>query len=209
MTPAAPSAHSSRGEHPLIAVYGDTLDDAFPLILVVGREPNNARRVGKRIGQYDFDLAPRCAFWNRAYTTAARAVSTTARELKHSCRERNASPMIFADISPVSIPDRVRAKNALRRSVLPAAIRDHIDHILSHDALLRRVHLAWLVGLDRPHHHSPALHLHQGLAARGIPSCSLPFFGRTPNADIAAAISSRASSRLASALRAFLRTPVS
>ena len=54
-------------DYPIILYFDETATASFPLILVIGREPNSDQAIENTIGQYDFCNAPRCAFWNTSY----------------------------------------------------------------------------------------------------------------------------------------------
>ena len=41
--------------HPLFLAFGQTTEKDFPIVLVVGREPNNNSISDKTVGQYDFN----------------------------------------------------------------------------------------------------------------------------------------------------------
>jgi hypothetical protein len=99
--------------HPAIAVYGDTAERSFPLLMVVGREPNSVNNgPSKGVATYCFDRddGPRCAFWNTSYGIAARSVGLSTRELKARCRSERASPIIYADALPITIRNQTRNK---------------------------------------------------------------------------------------------------
>ena len=53
--------------HPLFLTFGQTTEKDFPIVLVVGREPNNNSISDKTVGQYDFIKYSKCAFWNIAF----------------------------------------------------------------------------------------------------------------------------------------------
>jgi hypothetical protein len=48
--------------HPAILTFGQTAQKKFPLIMIVGREPNNSTMSDSTIGNYNFDDYTKCAF---------------------------------------------------------------------------------------------------------------------------------------------------
>ena len=78
--------------HPIISVYGNTDSKCFPIILVVGREPNSAAKFVNTIGQYDFEEYPRCSFWNISYSIIGEIINEkwNCRNLKKYLRKKEA-----------------------------------------------------------------------------------------------------------------------
>jgi hypothetical protein len=135
--------------HPLIALYGETLQKNFPLIMFVGREPNDDARCMAEVGSYDFDVAPRCAFWNMAYKILAdfgAPGKMALSDLKDMCRQRKSSPVAFTDISPKPIPHKVLNKAEIRSAIPWPEKQAHLENI-SKD-FLKRVSLFFLTGLE-------------------------------------------------------------
>jgi len=89
--------------HALISTYKNTDLSNQPLILIVGREPNSVGKFVKTTGAYDFDNAPKCAFWNESYAVVGKLSEMSGQNLKQICRDRKVSPIAFTDISPVLI----------------------------------------------------------------------------------------------------------
>ncbi|NCC36255.1 MAG: hypothetical protein EOM24_30230, partial [Chloroflexia bacterium] len=123
--------------HPTLSVFGTTVLSTFPLILVVGREPNNNLPIAPGIGPYDFRLAPRCGFWNISYSAVARTLDMSTRQLKALCVERCGSPIVYADALPISLPDHVTNKDKYRRKVIEdrPRLEAHIRAIFGHHEL--------------------------------------------------------------------------
>jgi len=138
--------------HPTILVYGDTLKYIFPLILIIGREPNNVLPVRDTVEEYDFDTARHCAFWNFSHGFVARIVNKrhTARDFKQLCRSKKASPIAYADSLPICIPNETVGKQIARSSVSDADINRHIDNIFRHRQIINRTALVLLSGLRDP-----------------------------------------------------------
>ena len=161
--------------HPILCLFGHSATAAFPLILVIGREPNGPYPVTNHVGGYDFRHAPRCAFWNTAYGVAARLLGTNTSELKRRAVLQNGSPIVFADALPQSIPARVGPK-LLRRAALPEAdVLRHVDNLFSHEAVIGRVRLVIASGLQAGVF-APALRgIERHCEERGLPLAQIAF----------------------------------
>ena len=109
--------------HPCVAYYGNTEKKAFPLLLVLGREYNGTGRVVSTIGQYNFSESRGSTFWNRTYGLVARAYPE-ASHLKQRCIGLDLSPLVFSNVSPQPILNRVNAKHAIRAGISPTLISD-------------------------------------------------------------------------------------
>jgi len=112
--------------HPLFQTYANTLQQTFPLVLIIGREPNTDLEISGEHGLYNFDDHPRCAFWNVAYSVVAETQGLSAAQLKQQCRHRRSSPLVFADALPIGIKYAVRRKDELRelaREKAPITLR--------------------------------------------------------------------------------------
>lgn len=167
--------------HPALIHYGTTAapHHDFPLVLVVGREPNDAGRVAMELGTYDFDASPRCGFWNMAYGLLGRmhasgAPRTTA-WLKEHCRSRGASPIVMADAIPQGQLDAVRDKDRLRRDLAGTAAEHAAGVLAIDDRLTRRIQLILVSGLGGKVFQSAVEGYRDAAAARGIPCASIPF----------------------------------
>ena len=101
--------------HPLIIYYKETANKIFPLIMFIGREPNNINPYEDTIGGYDFDEAPRCSFWNIGYKIVGNINGFAVSDLKNKCRSKKSSPIIFSDSLPSPIPMRIKNKSKIRR----------------------------------------------------------------------------------------------
>lgn len=180
-------------EHPSLLYYGDnTITSDFPLVLIVGREPQSDQLVSKGMGYYDFSEHPRCAFWNTAYRTMALSDGRPgfdAAALKRECIQRRASPIVFTDGLPICLSDRNRGRQkADRRStVSQEQVEEHIDAIFNLD-IMSRVQLAILCG-HRLSEFGIATRLYRSrLEERKIPSLETAFFFPTNSKTIAAQI---------------------
>jgi hypothetical protein len=170
--------------HPTLLTYGETCSRSFPLILCMGREPNTDQRVEPGIGRYDFDQPSTCGFWNTSYGVVARVVckSWRTRRMKELCRPRKASPIIYADVLPIGLKYEESDKGTARAAVLPEQAAQHIQSIFfppagsTQEAIIRRVRLVLLSGLDRPRFQYAVLRAQEACNRRQIPHISVPFF---------------------------------
>lgn len=138
--------------HPLIVVYDNTQKTNFPLILVVGREPNNNVPFDDSVGNYDFEGKPRCKcnFWNTAYKVVADTNGINVRELKDYCKINKSSILAFTDLSPRPIKMREKNKDKQRSQILDKEYEQHILKIFSKSEIISRIRLIILSGVDKP-----------------------------------------------------------
>lgn len=167
--------------HPLMYVLGNTQEYKFPLILVIGREPNYDGRLNDSIGIMDNEefRSMKGGVWITAYTQIAKQCignKATAGQLKGICFTRNASPIIFSDALPMAIPHSVKDKDKIRNEPPEENIRDHIVKIFGKP-------IADRFGLVVQHgaYNSGAFELatkliKQECAQRSVPYRSSPFF---------------------------------
>jgi hypothetical protein len=160
-------------KHPLISVYGRASEGNFPLILIVGREPNDTIEMGRDVGPYDFDCHPRTGFWNIAYKLVGEVDGVSVKELKSDCRERASSVLIFADVS--STPILSKLPKAKIRKLTLTDYSDHLQQILS-NTILDRVELVILSGLSNPSYANQRNFFIKGLMERKKHWVELPFF---------------------------------
>ena len=132
--------------HPLISTYKDSEASTLPLILVVGREPNNEGEFVQSVGSYDFDNATRCAFWNETYAVVGKLCGMDGQSLKQICRDTGLSPIAFTDISPVLIDDSDPNKSARREAIIEKEIEAHVQQIVSLNDKIGRTMVAILSG---------------------------------------------------------------
>jgi hypothetical protein len=137
--------------HPIISVYGKTLEGSFPLILVVGREPNDSLVMGNELGPYEFPGigANSVPFWDLAYSLVAESRGMKGMELKRLCMERRSSPIAFADISSNPILSREIDKEKPRRKLTTEDYIAHLQKVAS-KGIFPRVRLAIFTGLTYP-----------------------------------------------------------
>ncbi|WP_262030462.1 hypothetical protein [Microvirga sp. Mcv34] len=169
--------------HPSFLYYGETTAKPFPLILVIGREPQVDKAVTPGAGPYDFRGSPRCAFWNSAAGLAARysgVPGMTTAAIKREFQAARAAPLVFADALPIGLSDKTppRDKARLRRAVPKAAIDRHLAYVLCLDdrpdpqvrSLLNRVEFVILSG-----HAAPGFEYSSGVLVRHLEGLRIPF----------------------------------
>jgi hypothetical protein len=180
----------NSSNHPALIFYGSTRDPRhrFPLILVVGREPNHSAPVEMVAGPYDFDgLTPQdrkaarnCGFWNMAYRIAGRMhdmgdPSRSASWLKDHCRQRRCSPIIIADAIPQGQLNAVGDKSIVRQQ-MRERLDAHARGIFALDpAVTKRVGLVLLSGLDGTVFEPSAQAIRDEAGRRQIPCQAIPF----------------------------------
>ena len=135
-------------KHPLITVYGKTSNASFPLILFVGREPDYPAPIAGGIGTYDFREPPNCGVWNTAYSLVGEICDCA--DLKGYCEKKKSSIIVFTNISPRSLENKIRNKTKERLKVTPEEFKKHIEKIFSFRDLLARVRLIVLSGHKTP-----------------------------------------------------------
>lgn len=134
--------------HPLFLEFGETSKKDFPIVLVVGREPNNHSVSGKTVGQYDFLKYSTCAFWNIAFKVFGAYNGLTTPQVKQFLIKQNASPIVFTDASPKAIPNKVKDKNAIRETLTDEEINEHVNAIFANEKIMKRVKLVLFSGLE-------------------------------------------------------------
>ena len=130
--------HAREGEsamsHPLMYVLGETQKFQFPLILVIGREPNCDGPCEDSIGimcNSEFG-SMKSGVWATAYTQIAKQCignKATAGLLKKICFAKNASPIVFSNALPIAILNRTKNKNEIRDACQEDNISRHISKI--------------------------------------------------------------------------------
>jgi len=144
-----------RDRHDLALVYGETMDTELPLILVVGREPNNPMPFNTQVGRHDFAAWRRAdgkkrsvAFWDQSYGVIGRSAGTDVRGLKRLAKACNASAVAIADVMPVPAPyaSGSDAPRRAREAADERAIAAHVERLLDLEDLMHRVRLVVLAG---------------------------------------------------------------
>ena len=134
--------------HPIISLYRNTREGSFPLILIIGREPNDDMEMRYEVGEYNFDKKP-VPFWNLPYALLGAMINKTRKEFQDICREKQSSPIAFADISPRPIRSGANDKQTIRKTF---TTKDYLDHlrIIASKTVFKRVKLIVFSGLDYP-----------------------------------------------------------
>ena len=171
--------------HPTIVTFGQTQEGEFPLLLVIGREPNCEGEVVNEVGSFTLDLTPNCCFWNRSRAQLARIGGNVAPPIFNAlCRERNARPIIYADSLGICIqhgdPERDQRRNIWANNQVN--VEAHIANIFGHAEIINRVELVILSGLDTypdtyPVFQGAVASIQQKCEAMQIPSQHVGFFG--------------------------------
>lgn len=141
----------TKETHPIISVYGNTQFKYFPIILVIGREPNCSAKFINQIGEYDFDKYPNCAFWNISYATIGEAINKelNSKNLKNKFRSKGSSFIAYTDLCPQPILAKQKGKKEIKNNIGLEVYEKHINDILSHEDIIKRVDLIILSGLDK------------------------------------------------------------
>lgn len=174
--------------HPLIQSYADTLAHTYPLILVIGREPNTDLPITAEHGRYDFRAYPKCGFWNIAYSTVARTVQLSAGQFKQLCQQYHGAPIIFADALPIGLKQATSNKQAYRARISNEAVVQHITRIFAYRPLMQRVRLVLTSGLYRPTFDVAIGQIEAQCQIQAILCRHLPFFFGTNSRKIQAAL---------------------
>lgn len=194
---------AKRG-HACLISYARTDAANFPLILVVGREPNEDLPPSEEVGNYNFRTSGRCAFWNVAYGLLGSVGEPPrlSRQIKAEAEAAAASPILFADALPLTLRHAARNKAAARLAIEDAAIERHVAAVFSHRALIDRVRVIILSGLGPSFERSGTAY--RRLAEeRGIALAKLPFFYPTNLPAIRERLGNELRSHLADVLTAF------
>lgn len=179
--------------HPIIYALGETENTQFPLILTIGREPNYDDKLINVVGQMDIDefRSMSGGVWVTAYTQIAKQYfgpTGTSSKLKTLCFEKNASPILFSNAFPMSIPNEVPGKAELRKKLI-AQIPGHIETLFS-NPLIARTRLVIQHGTDTT---APSLLAQDCIKKKcveiGIPYVSSPFFYNGNSVSIQQALS--------------------
>lgn len=189
--------------HPIIVTYADTKEATFPLILVIGREPNSSKTIDNIIGSYDFEECPKTQFWNISYSVIAGTHEWEGKKLKRKCKQWNESPIIYADALPIGIPNKTKNKDAIRRELAPAAIQKHIDNLFSHDHIIERVQLVIASGLDGPRFRVARKKIQELCEKRGKKFVRVPYFHGVNKQKIEEALSQKTRGKIRKVLNTF------
>lgn len=145
--------------HPAILAYEETKDKEFPLIMFIGREPNNTSISDGTIGGLPFNEKgvrvdgtkynnAKCGFWNTAFGLFAHYNSNDIRQIKSLFKDKKASPIIFTDASPYGILNEVRNKGNHRGQLTHEHFDEQVKMLFDIHEIIKRVKLIFLSGLD-------------------------------------------------------------
>ena len=193
----------SQDSHPILLTFGRTTQLAFPLILILGREPNTAKKTTNQIGSYDFREYPRCGFWNTSYGMVARLLNIPTRELKRWCVEKESSPIIYADAFPTGIENAVVNKWNIRNNLSRESAIGHIESIFSYQQILSRVALVILSGLESTSFRAFVQKIEAESLVRKIPCIQMPFFYGTNTQKIQNALDKDARDKIIEVMSRF------
>lgn len=146
--------------HPIMLGYEQTFEKKFPLIMIVGREPNT-ETMSKTDGSLgglpftekgiDINGKPynnqRCSFWNIPFGLFARYNHLNISEIKTLFIQKQSCPLIFTDASPIAIENSVISKYPIRKDI---DISNQVDMIFSKQEIMHRVQLVIFSGLQSP-----------------------------------------------------------
>lgn len=133
--------------HPALLSYKETINENFPMILIIGREPNKQTKSDNTVGVFDFDSFKNCGFWNSSFNLLATYNSKDTYQIKKIFRQYNSSPIIFGDASPKGIPNEIKNKSALRKKLTNEDFDHQLEVIFDNKKILSRVRLILLSGL--------------------------------------------------------------
>lgn len=196
--------------HPLISVFGETTARMFPLILVIGREPNTHEQVSSNIGNYNFRDYPHCGFWNSSYRMVARTADMDTRTFKNACEQRNSSLILYADALPIGLPNAVQNKHLQRRNVSHEQIDTHVTTLFDcHPSLTARIQCVILSGLYESAFGYAQQRLRYECQVRGIAWIEMPFFHGVNSKHIEAGLTSEHRQMIRSLVAQFMAVPES
>jgi hypothetical protein len=167
-----------KSKHPSLLYFGDTQNQAFPLILVFGREPNTSLEIGNAAGSYDFrDYSSR--FWDETYWQIASCVGMSDKTFKAACVAKDSSPILFASPLPIGIESQVDDKWSIRAVVPKDKIESHIRQVFSFSSLIKRVSIIVLSGIERDEFRYSREAISASAKSINIPVVSVTYFGDT------------------------------
>lgn len=169
-------------------VLGNTQQYNFPLILIIGREPNYDGAVDKSIGIINIQefRSMSGGVWVTAYTQIAKqyyGTSGTSKKLKDICIKRDASPIIFSNAFPMGILNHIKEKASIRRKIA-SLIPSHVAELFN-SPLSGRFKLVIQHGTDESEASILATEqIKNECIKRNIPYFSTPFFYNGNSANI-------------------------
>lgn len=191
--------------HPIISCYGETAAASYPLILIIGREPDGDEVVSNTMGTYELTLAYHHRFRVASYALAARTVVWSPTDFQGRCRQLNGSPLLYAHAVPQGVLNSTPATRRSRQMVPEASIRQHVANMFGH-SILEQVKLVILSGLDGNTFDLPRDLIVASCAERRIPVVHLPLFSSYNAKRIRQELDPKSRSRIASIVSAFRAT---
>jgi hypothetical protein len=194
--------------HPLMYVLGGKTETAtFPLIMIIGREPNCDAPLDDSIGQmFPAELRiMRGGVWVVAHSQIGRQLlpSCTGGQLKRLLIDADVSPLVFTNLYPIGLSVATGSKQAKRDAIPSAIIDDHMQRILKHP-LMSRVKLVINHSNCVSANTLSALQaLQDYCAANGVAYCETPFFFFTNSKRIESELRVKASSVIQGIFHAF------
>lgn len=128
--------------HDLILYYDKTIRKRFPLILIVGREPNSTIPFNNKLGHYN--LAKKKGGWHWKRTHKYVGEIAGIKDFRKRCIKSKQSPLIYTDISPKPMKHHQKGKKKTRLEITEKEFKEHIDNIFSQKAVMKRVKLVIL-----------------------------------------------------------------
>ena len=167
--------------HPLMYVLGSKTESAtFPLVMIIGREPNCDAPLDDSIGR----MCPkelrsmRSGVWVVAHSQIGRQLAPpcAGAQLKRRLIDADASPLVFTNLYPRGLSAGTGGKQAKRDAISTADIDAHMQRILS-SPLMKRVKLVINYSSCASANTSSALQtLQNHCEDNGIGYCKTPFF---------------------------------
>ncbi len=164
--------------------YKDTFSRSFPLILVIGREPNTNKQIVNCLDTYDFREGSGCGFWNTSYGMVARIVELGTRQVKDKCEKLSASPILYADSLPKGILTATKNKQQQRKNITKEEKQIHIANLFAFEAIRQRVRIIITSGLNSSTFDFSKKEIDRHGQALGISVCHVPFFYGTNAKEI-------------------------
>lgn len=190
-------------KHPALLYYDKTREQSFPLVLIIGREPNTKMEMGNHAGTYDWREYPRAGLWNMAYSLMAEAVGLRGYVLKRICVRCNGSPILIGNALPHGVESKVSNKKPQRMAVQPRASQ-HINAIFSFADLISRVELVVMSGLSGEQFAASREAIVGQCRSRGLHLAVVPFLFGPNKARIKQALTEADGAKMKGLTSAFL-----
>lgn len=193
----------TRHLHPALLYYGNTREQVFPLVLVIGREPSTDMAMGSHAGLYNFREYPHAGIWNIAYSLIAEKVDLKGWKLKRICERVGSSPIVFGNALPIGVNSAVADKRPYRLAVQNKA-RQHVRNVFSFADLMSRVGFVLMSGLHGTEFSESREAIVEQCLQWDLPSVWLPFFRGPSKARIKQELTPADRARISEIALAFL-----